>query len=101
MPDLVTITCDIQAIYHEGKPSETTVRLFENSDGSSGNNGPENESEVIIKRNYYQESSIIKLVRYSSVPHIKVARKNNNIILSANLVNRIDTLTTPTPYIGQ
>lgn len=62
MPDLVTITCDIQAIYHEGKPSETTVRLFENSDGSSGNNGQENESEVIIKRNYYQESSIIKLV---------------------------------------
>ncbi|WP_051526004.1 DEAD/DEAH box helicase [Butyrivibrio proteoclasticus] len=62
MPDLVTITCDIQAIYYEGKPSETTVRLFENSDGSSGNNGQENESEVIIKRNYYQESSIIKLV---------------------------------------
>ncbi len=61
MPDSVTITCDMQATYHEGKPSEQIIHLFEGPEATA-DAALNNESEVLIKRNFHQESTIIKLV---------------------------------------
>ncbi len=64
MPDSVTITCDIQVIYHAGEESEQLIRLFKDTalERNQGSSSAHEESELSIKRNFNQESSVIKMV---------------------------------------
>ncbi len=57
MPDLVTITCDIQATYTSGDGDEITVRLFDEKPITK-----EVTLDADIKRNYRQESLVVKTV---------------------------------------
>ena len=71
MPDSVTITCDIQVIYHEGFPDKEVIHLFDTqnrngrdsiSSGFSGNSSSDDGSATLIRRNFHQESAIIKAI---------------------------------------
>lgn len=59
MPESRRITCDIQAVYHEGKRSERTYHIFRNEAG--GNTSTEDEADE-IKRNLYAENQTAKAV---------------------------------------
>ena len=65
MPDYVTITCDIQAIYHQGENDEELIHLFDDAVSSHvvpNNNTKEHSEESGIKRNYHLESSAAKAI---------------------------------------
>ncbi len=72
MPDSVTITCDIQAIYTSNNGDEYTVRLFDDTPTQRGN-----EQDNNIKRNYPHESSIVKTVSN----HFDSLDTNNGLLI--------------------
>ncbi|WP_029230699.1 DEAD/DEAH box helicase [Butyrivibrio sp. VCB2006] len=61
MPDSVTITCDIQAIYHADKRTEQVISLLKGTIDNADLSLKES-SETVIKRNFHQESTVTQLV---------------------------------------
>ncbi|WP_022778214.1 DEAD/DEAH box helicase [Butyrivibrio sp. AE3009] len=62
MPDDFTVTCDLQALYHEGKNTEEAYHVFEEASAFDANDARDKEQLPVIRRNLFAENQAAKAI---------------------------------------